>query len=71
MASMGVNFQGQLVLASINVIVRRAGHSSVIGGKVLRTSALYPRHNLKRMDILVTARMVSVLWYNRPFQKTD
>jgi hypothetical protein len=31
-----------------------------MGGKVLRVSALYPRHSLKRMDILATARMVSV-----------
>jgi hypothetical protein len=27
-----------------------------MGGKVLRASALYPRNNLKRMDILATAR---------------
>jgi hypothetical protein len=40
-----------------------------MGGKVLRTSALYPRHNLKRMDIIATVRMVSVLWYYRPLQK--
>jgi hypothetical protein len=40
-----------------------------MGGKVLRASALYPRDNLKRMDILATTRMVSVLWYNRPLQK--
>jgi hypothetical protein len=40
-----------------------------MGGKVLRASALYPRDILKRMDILATARMVSILWYNRPLQK--
>jgi hypothetical protein len=40
-----------------------------MGGKVLRASALYPRHNIKRLDILETTRTVSVLWYNRPFQK--
>jgi hypothetical protein len=40
-----------------------------MGGKVLRASALYPRDNLKRMDILATTRMVSILWYNRPLQK--
>jgi hypothetical protein len=40
-----------------------------MGGKVLRASALYQRDNLKRMDILASARMVSVLWYNRPLQK--
>jgi hypothetical protein len=33
-------------------------------GKILRETALYPRDNLKRMDILATAWMVSVFWYN-------
>jgi hypothetical protein len=40
-----------------------------MGGKVLRVSAQYPRNNLRRMDILAIARMVSVLWYKRPLQK--
>jgi hypothetical protein len=40
-----------------------------MGGKVLRASVLYLRYSLKRMYILATTRIISLLWYNRPFQK--